>query len=194
MVSTTASQTRIVVGLGNPGAKYVGTRHNVGFEVLNCLSRRMAAPTGKSKFDGQYVSVSVGEVALVLLWPLTYMNNSGRCAKATADFYKIDAATAMLVVCDDLSLPIGKLRLRASGSAGGQKGLQDILRVFGNQSVPRLRVGIGQPPPRWDAADFVLGRFAKDEVPAIEDAVEKAADAIVDWCNYDLNYCMNRIN
>ena len=188
------SKTKIVVGLGNPGAKYEGTRHNVGFDVLNHLCRIRGAPAPRAKFEGQIASIVVDAINLIVVWPLTYMNVSGRCVKAVTSFYKIDAQQDLLVVCDDLSLPTGKLRMRAKGSAGGQKGLNDILRVMGSQEIARLRIGIDATPPHWETADYVLGRFSKDEKPLIDDAVAKASTAIVDWCTHDVAYCMNRIN
>lgn len=193
-MSTSAPTQKMVVGLGNPGAKYDRTRHNVGFEVLNRLSQQYFAPAPRTKFEGQYTSITVGSTNLILVWPLTYMNNSGRCVRATADFYKIDLEHELLVVCDDLSLPTGKLRIRLKGSGGGQKGLNDILRVAGNQNVPRLRIGIDRPPPRWEVSDYVLGRFSSDETPVISQAVQAAADAVRDWCIHDIAYCMNQVN
>ncbi len=193
-MSDGSSKLKLAVGLGNPGAKYQGTRHNVGFEVLNHLSARLQAPTPRAKFEGQLTSVSVDETTLLLVWPLTYMNLSGRCAKAVASFYKIDVHQDLIVVCDDLSLPLGKVRLRAKGSAGGQKGLNHILQSFGTQEIPRMRVGIDSPPPQWDAADYVLGRFRADELPVIQDTVVRVAETLLDWCRNDLAYCMNRVN
>ena len=185
---------KVVAGLGNPGGKYVGTRHNIGFEVLNELSRKLAAPAPTTKNEGQITSVNVAGEKLLLLWPLTYMNNSGRCVQAITSFYKIDSQHDLMVVCDDLSLPTGKLRLRPKGSAGGQKGLADILRALGSQEIPRLRIGIDQAPPRWETADYVLGKFREDERELVQDAIGSACSAIEDWCKHDLGFCMNRYN
>jgi peptidyl-tRNA hydrolase, PTH1 family len=176
---------KMIVGLGNPGAKYEGTRHNIGFEVLVRL---------QAKFEGQLASATAGSQSLLLLWPLTYMNDSGRCVQATANFFKVNHQRDLLVVCDDLSLPLGKLRMRAHGSAGGQKGLNDILRVFGCQTIARLRIGIDPAPPRWDAADYVLGRFREDERPVMDVAVSKAVEAVVLWAKLGIETCMNQIN
>ncbi len=184
----------MAVGLGNPGAKYEGTRHNIGFDVLNYLGRKLVAPTPRAKFDGQMTSVAVGDTTLMLLWPLTYMNDSGRCVKAVAQFYKIDVQHDLIVVCDDLSLPIGKLRLRSKGSAGGQKGLNHILQSCGTQEIARLRIGIDPTPPQWDTADYVLGRFRHEDRPIVDIAVEQAAQTLLAWCHHDLNYCMNQVN
>ena len=122
------------------------------------------------------------------------MNNSGRCVQAMANFYKVNCEQNLLVVCDDLSLPLGKLRLRASGSAGGQKGLADILRACGTQAVGRLRIGIDPAPPRWDAADYVLGRFTENERTIADEAVKQAADAVLDWATRGIAFCMNKFN
>jgi len=185
---------KMVVGLGNPGQKYIGTRHNVGFEILEQLGQKHLAPKAKTKFEGNHAQTNIGGQSTLLLWPLTYMNNSGRCVKATADFYKIDATEDILVVCDDLSLPCGKLRARAKGSAGGQKGLADILRVFGTQEIGRLRVGIDQTPPGWDTADYVLGKFNKEQRETVDIAIVAAIAAIEDWLAEGISHCMNQHN
>lgn len=193
-MSAAGQKLKVAVGLGNPGLKYDGTRHNVGFQVLNHLSQTLGAPTPRAKFEGQLTTVTVHDTTLVLVWPLTYMNESGRCVKAVAQFYKIDPLTDLMVVCDDLSLPLGKLRLRAKGSAGGQKGLNHILQTCGSQEIARLRIGIDPAPPQWDVADYVLGRFRQEEKPTIETAIKEAAAALLTWCKHDLNFCMNQIN
>lgn len=185
---------KVVVGLGNPGAKYDGTRHNVGFEVLKELSQRLGAPTPRAKFDGQLAVATLEGNKVILLWPLTYMNDSGRCVQAVTKFYKIDVEQHLLVVCDDMSLPLGKLRIRAKGSDGGQKGLRDILRVCGSQSIARLRVGIDPPPPRWDVSDYVLGRFQNEDEPIIRESIRTATEAVLTWCAKDLTSCMNEFN
>ncbi|RMF45460.1 MAG: aminoacyl-tRNA hydrolase [Planctomycetota bacterium] len=186
---------KMVVGLGNPGPKYERTRHNVGFDVLNRLAQRLSAPAAQSKFEGLVTTARVdGDQRLVLVWPLTYMNQSGRCVQAAARFYKINVQSDLLVVCDDLSLPLGRLRMRARGSAGGQKGLADILRCLGTQEVPRLRIGIGAPPPRWDAADYVLSRFTADEQAEMAEAQSRACDAVLAWCKHGVSHAMNEYN
>ncbi len=184
----------MVVGLGNPGAKYDGTRHNIGFEVLRKLQAKVGASTPRAKYEGQFSTAVVDGVSLLLVWPLTFMNNSGRCVQPMASFYKVNHEQDVLVVCDDLSLPLGKLRFRASGSAGGQKGLNDILRVFGGQTVPRLRIGIDPAPPQWDVADYVLGRFREDERPTVDKAVADATDAVLSWATRGIAFCMNKFN
>jgi len=193
-VTDEAPKTKLVVGLGNPGSKYSATRHNVGFDVLDVLAKRMVADAPRAKFDGQLTTTKVAAVPTILFWPLTYMNESGRAVAAAARFYKIEPESDLLVICDDLSLPLGKLRLRARGSSGGQKGLNDIIRAMGTQEIARLRVGIEPVPAGWDAADYVLSRFRKEEQETIREAVERAADAVELWCQLGIEACMNRIN
>ncbi len=184
----------MIVGLGNPGRKYEGTRHNVGFEVLKSLADKFAAPIPKAKFDGQNCKIDIDGHPTLLVWPLTYMNESGRCVRATADFYKIEAEQNVLVVCDDLSLPCGKLRARPKGSAGGQKGPADILRGFGSQDIARLRIGIDPTPPGWQTADYVLGRFDAQQRLSIDQAVGLACQAAAVCCTQGINACMNQYN
>lgn len=193
-MSDVAVKPKLVVGLGNPGSKYVGTRHNVGFDVLEDLIRRHGPADRRGKFDGELASITIAGTPVTLLWPLTYMNASGRAVSATARFYKVAVEKDVLVVCDDLSLPLGKLRMKARGSSGGQKGLGDILQSLGTQEVARLRVGIEPPPPQWDVADYVLSRFRKEEQDAVADVTKRAADAVELWCREGIDNCMNKIN
>lgn len=185
---------KIVVGLGNPGAKYAGTRHNVGFEVVDLLQSKFGSSPPKIGHDSQTSTIEIGKIKLLLVWPLTYMNNSGRCVQPLVNFYKIDKVHDLLIICDDLSLPLGKIRIRPKGSAGGQKGLADILQRMGSQEVPRLRIGIDSTPPNWDTADYVLSKFRKEERPIIDQAVQLACEAIEAWCHENLQSCMNKFN
>jgi PTH1 family peptidyl-tRNA hydrolase len=184
---------KMIVGLGNPGAKYAGTRHNVGFEVLGKLGRNHATGPVRNKFQAELAETEIGGQKVLLVSPLTYMNNSGSSVLAARDFYKVDL-NDILVICDDFNLPLGRLRFRPSGSAGGQKGLDDILRRLGTQAVPRLRIGIGAPPPRWDVADYVLSRFKKDEQPEMEMAIDRAVEASAAWVTQGIGPCMNQYN
>jgi len=187
---------RLVFGLGNPGKEYERTRHNVGFLVVDRLAARYGVEVGKKGFGARYAFVQ-GAAArgdqVGLVKPQTYMNVSGEAVRAFADFYKV-SPEEILVVCDDLALPCGQLRLRASGSSGGQKGLESIIRCLGTQSFPRLRVGISSPPPYMDAADYVLGRFGEEERPLVEAAVERAADAVRVWLLDGIERAMSLFN
>lgn len=184
---------KLLVGLGNPGRKYEGTRHNVGFDVLDEIARRHAAPAPRAKFRGHVTDFTVDADRVLLLWPHTFMNLSGTSVGAACDFYHL-ATEDVLIICDDFHLPLGKLRFRASGSSGGQKGLGDILRRLGTEQVPRLRIGVGPLPEAWDPADFVLSKFRREEGAEIERTVARAADAAVDWIGQGMEVCMNRYN
>jgi peptidyl-tRNA hydrolase, PTH1 family len=184
---------KLVVGLGNPGRKYAGTRHNVGYIVLNELARRHNAARPKANFQGETSEAQIHGDRVLLLWPHTFMNLSGASVLAARDFYKLENHE-LLIVCDDFNLPLAKLRLRPEGSAGGQKGLDDVIVRLATEAVPRLRIGVGPLPANWDPADFVLSRFTKEEVPEIEAAVTRAADAVEDWTKLTIAEVMNRYN
>jgi peptidyl-tRNA hydrolase, PTH1 family len=183
---------KLIVGLGNPGVKYRQTRHNVGFEVAQRLAKQLGG-TPRAKFQGETIEGTIGEQKVLLLTPLTYMNASGGSVLSARDFHKIEHE-GVLIVCDDFNLPLGKLRLRPKGSSGGQKGLDDILRRLGTEEIPRLRIGVGGPPPGWDASAHVLGRFTKDEQPTIAAAIDRAAEAAVAWVKHGLDTAMNQYN
>ncbi len=184
---------KLVVGLGNPGRRYEGTRHNVGFIVVRELAKAHATGTVKTRFQGETVDAEIAGEKVLLLTPSTFMNESGASVLAARDFYKI-ALEDILVVCDDLNLPLAKLRARAAGSAGGQKGLEDIIRRLGSDGFARLRIGIGAPPSGWNWPDFVLSKFKKEELPDMELAVARAVEAIGVWTREGIQACMNRYN
>lgn len=185
---------KVIAGLGNPGKKYEGTRHNVGFDVVRELTRRSGGEFPRLKFDALVTECAAWRghrVALVA--PQTFMNLSGRSVRAVRDFYKLELSD-ILIVCDDVNLPVGQLRLRKSGSAGGQKGLADIVRQLGSEEVPRLRLGVGGRPEHMDLADHVLGRFNASEESTVNEAVMRAADACETWLESGLDAAMNRFN
>jgi PTH1 family peptidyl-tRNA hydrolase len=188
---------KVLVGLGNPGKKYEGTRHNVGFEVVAELAYRFATGHGgskpKTKFEAEIAELTVAGQKLLLAAPQTFMNASGRSVRQLADFFHV-AANDFLVVCDDINLSLGQLRIRRSGSSGGQKGLESIIQHMGTQAVPRLRIGVGKPAPGRDSADYVLERFRKSELAAVDEAVRTAADAVAVWVAEGIDQTMNRYN
>ncbi len=184
---------KLVVGLGNPGRKYQGTRHNVGFDVLEAMARRYDATPKKAKFEGDLAEANIGSQRTLLLWPQTYMNLSGTSVGKACDFYKI-AADDLLVICDDFNLPLSTIRYRASGSSGGQKGLTDVIRRLGSEAFCRLRIGVGPVPERWNPADFVLGKFARSEGAVIEEVIASAADSVSVWIDQGIDACMNQFN
>jgi peptidyl-tRNA hydrolase, PTH1 family len=184
---------KLVVGLGNPGRKYEGTRHNIGYMVLAEVARKFGIGTPKGKFHGELMEADLAGQRALLLSPLTFMNQSGLSVQEAKGFYKI-ADEDLLVVCDDLNLPVAKLRFRARGASGGQKGLEDIIRRLGSEEFARLRIGIGSPPEAWDWANYVLSKFTAEERDEIEQAVQKSAKAVVDWANQGIQYGMNQYN
>lgn len=184
---------KLIVGLGNPGRKYQRTRHNVGFEVLALLAKQFGSGRPKRKFQGEVVEASIDGVSALLLCPMTYMNRSGASVRSAYDYFRVSLAD-VLVVCDDFQLNVGRLRFRRMGSAGGQKGLSDIIRSLATDQFARLRVGVGPLPQEWDPADFVLSRFDEHDAPEIEQVVERAAQGIVNWTHDGIDACMNQYN
>lgn len=184
---------KLVVGLGNPGNEYRKTRHNIGFAVIEELARRHANTSSARKFDADVVDIFLEGSKVMLAAPRTYMNLSGRSVGAAVDFYKLPLED-LLIVCDDLNLEPGRLRLRREGSAGGQNGLKDIFRRLGSETVPRLRVGIGRPPGRLTATDYVLGKLNAKEEVEFSLVVAQAADGVEHWARQGITAAMNVVN
>jgi len=197
---------RLVVGLGNPGGEYVGTRHNIGWEVVDELARRNGwiGPAddfnrlARTHFDGLTMDGMVatpdgGSEKLLLLKPTTYMNLTGRAVQAAMAFYRL-MPPEIMVVLDDLALPCGRLRIRKDGSSGGHNGLKDIERMLATDAYPRLRIGIDAPPPRIPGRDYVLGRFSDVQRPVVSQAVKRAVQAIEMWIGQGVETAMNRYN
>jgi PTH1 family peptidyl-tRNA hydrolase len=180
---------KLVVGLGNPGPEYERTRHNVGFRLADRLVG--GADSSWRDFKGLGVAAKWGDVWVVK--PMTYMNESGRFVRAFADYHNAGPSD-LLVVYDELALPLGKLRLRLKGSAGGQKGMLSVLQHFGTQEIPRLRIGIGPQPERVRAEDFVLSRFRSAEEAELGDALDQAAAAVALAHADGIEKAMNRFN
>ena len=196
----------LVVGLGNPGREYVGTRHNVGFELLDRLAHRLGwisaegefDRAARSNFEGLALDGSVdlragGFEKLLLLKPMTFMNLSGRAVRAAMTFYNVPLEN-VLIVLDDLALPCGKIRLRSGGSSGGHNGLKDIERALGTDQYPRLRIGIDAAPPRIPGRDYVLGRFTETQRDALDPALDRGCNAVMTWMESGLEAAMNRFN
>ena len=187
------STMKLVVGLGNPGKKYDGTRHNLGFDVLAILARRHIADPPKIKFESEWTEVWIGKERVLLVAPQTYMNLSGRAVRQFVNFFKIPLEN-ILVVSDDLNLDPAQIRLRGSGSAGGQKGLQNTIDQLGSQEFARLRIGIGRPREGMETSVYVLQRFSKSERTEVDAALERSADGVEWWATEGLEYAMNRVN
>ena len=183
----------IVVGLGNPGALYARNRHNVGFQCLDFLADRHGLRfDGNGKFKADVTRGRIADTDVLLLKPQTMMNLSGFSVLPATQFYKVPT-TNLLVVCDDMDLPVGRLRLRPSGSSGGQNGLKHIVEQMGTQFVPRLRVGIGRPQ-RGDPKDYVLNDFDREQAPMIVEIYPRVAAAIETWLREGMTTAMNRFN
>ena len=185
---------KLIVGLGNPGPDYRDTRHNVGFLVADELARRWRlSEAWREKFEALHVRTTVADEAVILAKPLTFMNLSGQAVAGLAAFYKIEPAD-VLVVADDVALPLGRLRARPEGGAGGHNGLKSIIQHFGTQAFPRLRVGVGRGDDRRDLADHVLGRFEAGERETVSAAVLRAADAAERFLSEGIERVMSAFN
>jgi PTH1 family peptidyl-tRNA hydrolase len=182
---------KVVVGLGNPGSRYQGTRHNVGFAVIDELAKSPHASRFQSRFQAQVAELMEGNQKVLLVKPETFMNLSGRAVRQIIDFYQLPLES-LLIVCDDINLPLGKLRARARGSHGGHNGLRDIQNHLSTTEYARLRIGVDAP--RDEAIDHVLSRFSPSERPQIEEAVERAVQAVALWIEQGIEVCMNRFN
>lgn len=187
-------ETWIILGLGNPDAKYLHTRHNVGFDVTDRLLRRLGAPALREKLGGRLSELTLDGRRLVIAQPLTYMNLSGECAAQLLAWYKCPASH-MLVVCDDIDLKVGQLRLRAKGSAGTHNGLRSLIQHIPDGGFPRLRVGVGAPPPQIDLVNWVLGHpLTTEEAEAMTASLDRAAEAALDWFEHGAEHAMSRYN
>lgn len=184
---------KLIVGLGNPGEKYAMTRHNVGFWVIDRLAERWRIPVQQKKWKGLTGSGQVMGERVILLKPMTYMNLSGESVRPACDWLKCDIGE-LAVICDDLDLPLGQLRLRKKGGSGGHRGLQSLIDHLGTSEFKRVRIGIGRPSGQIPVSDFVLSPFTPEERPLIEEAVERAAEAIHHWMGSTFEEAMNRFN
>lgn len=184
----------IIAGLGNPTLQYEGTRHNVGFDVIDTLAerynisvdtRKSCALIGKGMIEGHKV---------ILVKPQTYMNLSGESIRSLVDYYKVDEESELIVIYDDVSLGVGQLRIRKKGSAGGHNGIKSILSELGTDVFLRIKVGVGEKPRKYDLADYVLGHFSKEEKEQMKEGYQKAADAVSMLLNGETEAAMNQYN
>ncbi len=183
---------KVVVGLGNPGSRYQGTRHNVGYRVIDLLAESPRCGRFHSRFQAQIAELAADPHQVLLVKPETFMNLSGRCVRQVTDFYQIPLED-FLVVCDDINLPLGKVRVRPRGTHGGHNGLRDIQSHLGSTVYPRLRIGVDSPREQ-EAAEHVLGRFRSAERAVIDDAVARSAQAVMVWVHDGIEACMNQYN
>lgn len=182
---------KLIVGLGNPGKKYEGTRHNMGFMTIDLLSELSQIDVDKEVFNGLLGRGRIFDEDVMLFKPTTFMNLSGTAVVQVVNYFKIDLQD-IIVICDDMALTPGRIRLRMKGSSGGQKGLQNIIDCLKSEDFKRIRVGIGEPT--FDTVDYVLGKPTKDEAPLIEEAITHAVEAIKETIKTDFNRAMNKFN
>ena len=184
----------LIAGLGNPGKQYEATRHNMGFDTVDCLVEKHNIPQGGVKFNAMYGKGIIGGEKAILMKPLSYMNLSGGPIQEMSGYFKIDPETELIVIYDDIDLEPGQLRIRKKGSAGGHNGIKSIIAHLGTQEFPRVKVGVGEKPSRMDLADYVLGHFSKEEQATMDDAVKEAADAVCEIVNVGIAQAMNDHN
>ena len=183
----------LIVGLGNPGKEYENTRHNMGFKVLNKLSKKYNIPITKSKFNGKYGTGIIENEKVILLEPQTYMNLSGEAIKPMLDFYKVDYSN-LLVIYDDIDVEPGKVKIRTKGGPGTHNGMKSVVKEIGTEEFPRIRVGIGQPIIKLAMIDYVIGYVPEKELTILEEGIEKAEKAIEENLKHGINYAMNKFN
>lgn len=184
----------IVVGLGNPGLKYATTRHNVGFMAMDYIADKLGANINKLKFEGLYETAQIKDKKVLLLKPQTFMNESGKCIGAFMRFYKLSAEN-VIVIFDDVSLDVGKLRIRRKGSAGGHNGIKSIINHLSSQDFPRIKIGVGKKPhPDYDLADWVLAPLPLKDREIISENMDKVYDAVCDILDDNLDAAMDKYN
>lgn len=182
----------LAVGLGNPGLQYENTRHNAGFMAADILAEKISAGPVKNKFDAVYREGTAGDIRVVVCKPQTYMNLSGKAVVALAGFYKIPPER-IIIISDDINLPVGNIRIRRKGSAGGHNGLKDIFELMGTEDIMRIRIGVGERKDRGsDLADHVLGKIPSDQAEEFSEALTNAADAVTDILKNGIDHAMNR--
>lgn len=184
---------KLIVGLGNPGMQYAATRHNIGFEVIDSLAETYNIPIIKNKYKAIIGEGNIFGEKVILMKPQTYMNLSGEAVKACMDFHKISNKD-LIVAYDDISLEVGQLRLRPSGSAGGHNGIKNIITQIGTQDFPRVKFGVGEKPPGWDLANYVLSRFPEEEMKIVGPRIGDAVKAIEEIIRFGIDKAMNDYN
>lgn len=184
----------IIVGLGNPGMEYDGTRHNAGFFTLDTLASQLGEDINRLRFKGKTAEVTIGDKRCLLLKPTTYMNNSGESVVQAMEFYKINAEN-LIVIYDDISLDPGKLRIRRKGSHGGHNGIRSIIELTGHDDFPRIKIGVGKKPhPDYDLAKWVLGKFRKEDAEKLKSSAENACECIKLMVSGKTDEAMNKFN
>ncbi|WP_043582291.1 aminoacyl-tRNA hydrolase [Acetivibrio clariflavus] len=183
----------VVIGLGNPGPRYENTRHNVGFDTIDQLSKKHNIAVTKVKYKAVIGDGNIGGHRVLLVKPQTFMNLSGESVREIIEWYKVPVKN-IIIIYDDIDLPVGKIRIRPKGSAGTHNGMRSVIYQIQSEDFPRIRIGIDKPPQGWELADFVLSKFSADERKSVEEAIENAADAVEVILNSGIDKAMNRYN
>ncbi len=184
---------KLIVGLGNPGGEYAATRHNIGFRAIDSLARAYNIDITKNKFKALIGEGRIEDEKVILMKPQTYMNLSGEAVRACMDWKKIER-NDIIIIYDDVSLDIGQLRIRKTGSAGGHNGIKNIIAHLGSQEFARIKVGVGEKPQGWDLADYVLGRFNEEEMEKMQSSLKDIEKAIAVMLDKGIDQAMNRYN
>ena len=184
---------QLIVGLGNPGTKYAGTRHNAGFMAFTAIAEKYGVTRWKEEHQAHTATINVDGEKVMLVMPQTFMNLSGDAVGPLMRYYKLSPAD-VIVIYDDMDLPVGQLRLRVKGSAGGHNGMKSVIAHLGTDQFPHVRIGIGRPQPGWTVIDHVLARPQEDDAAAMAEGVQQAAEAAVGICTLGMDLAMNRFN
>lgn len=184
----------IIAGLGNPGKEYENTRHNIGYSALDVIAAGYGIDVSEKKFKSLVGKGVIEGNRVLLMKPLTYMNLSGEAVREACDYFKIDSETELIVLYDDISLPVGQLRIRPKGSAGGHNGIKNIISHLGSEVFLRIKVGVGEKPSRMDLVDYVLGHFSEEDAALEKEAYEKVSEAILLLMDGKIEEAMNRFN
>ncbi len=186
-------ETKLIVGLGNPGMEYKNNRHNVGFMAVDMLCEKLKVSLDKRGFNGNYGFCKTPGANIIIAKPNTYMNLSGEFVTEIAHFYKI-SLNNILIIYDDMDTEVGKIRIRAKGSSGGQNGIKNIIQLFGKEDIPRIRIGIGKPNHTQTVVNWVLGNFPESDKEKLTQALNQASDAAICFFDHGIDFVMNHFN
>lgn len=183
----------LIIGLGNPEEEYSKTRHNMGFNTINKIAQKYNVEVSKSKFQGLYESVVIQGQKVILIKPQTYMNLSGNCVQEFVNFYKVEKEN-IIVIYDDMDIELGQIKIRKQGGPGGHNGMKSIIQMLGTEQFPRIRIGIGRPKHNGDEINYVIGAIPEEEIPKLNEATEKAKEAVLEILKNGIDSAMNKLN
>ena len=183
----------LIIGLGNPESEYSNTRHNMGFNTINEISKKYGVEVNKSKFQGLNENVIIEGKKAILIKPQTYMNLSGNCVKEYINFYKVEKEN-IIIIYDDMDIEPGQIKIRKKGSAGGHNGMKSIIQMLGTEEFPRIRIGIGRPEHNGDEINYVIGAIPQEEIPKLNEGIEKAKEAVIEILKNGIDSAMNKFN